>query len=615
MNKKLTHIKSLYEAAREAYGETLAALDRNMEQYLGSAEIDGSRESAGLVRNVTFELIESELSAEIPYATVEPLCYSEENERCAEAAERLLKITRDRLPLDELNDADERSTYVFGASLILVEWDKEKASTEHCPIRLRQISPRDFIPEPGVTRIEDMRYCFIRFITTKGELSEKYALTPEQLKLCECGYEYGDELSSEDCVSVIWAFIKGEDGRVGLFVFSGDTTLSDVSDYYANEARQSFIDVSPDGIGGALFPKLSDSKHGDFKINSDKKSDAFFEKSFDNDNNYLHNKGVSMKRYRVREFSPSDFPIVLRKNISHEGELYGRSDADVLRPTQQAINKLESRIMQKLMRSAVTPIMPEGASVTLSNAIFGQVIKIKNGESADSYGTVDTTPDIAQDIEEAERLYDQAKRLIGISDAYQGIDYNKTESGYAKELRINQAEGRLESKRRMKIAAYRRLYRIILEHYICFSPEVRHLSYKDGFGQVRECDFDVRRFLRYDPAADEFYVSDELIIGGEDDAFSEYRREALWERNLKNLESGTLGDKEKTETLLRYWQFQERARYPGAKENAEYFRMKLSAEEKNTSALGEGEKASREAEARSEAAKKDETEAKGRTEE
>ena len=38
------------------------------------------------------------------------------------------------------------------------------------------------------------------------------------------------------------------------------------------------------------------------------------------------------------------------------------------------------------------------------------------------------------------------------------------------------------------------------------------------------------------------------------------------------------GNKEKAETLLRYWQFQERAHYPNAKENVEYFKRQVDAE-------------------------------------
>ena len=52
---------------------------------------------------------------------------------------------------------------------------------------------------------------------------------------------------------------------------------------------------------------------------------------------------------------------------------------------------------------------------------------------------------------------------------------------------------------------------------------------------------------------------------------AEYTSEAVWERNLQNLECGALGDKESPLTLLHYWQAQEKAHYPHARENVEYF--------------------------------------------
>ncbi len=556
MQEKLTHFKMLYDAAREAYDETLEELDRSMEQYLGSPVIDGSREAASHVRNITYELIESELSPEIPTARVDSPCYSPESAARAEAAERLLKVAKDYLPLDEINDADERSTYIFGGSLLFVEWDKSLEDESHIPIKLRQISPRDFIPEPGVTSLDDMNYCFLRFNTTRGELQERYGVSDDDVLKCECGYEYGEGLSLDDTVTVIYTFYRSPEGRVSQLVFSGDILLSHIPDYYDNEELSESVYITEDGK--VIY------ENGDF----DKES--------------LQKEGLKAKKYPIKKYIPKSFPIVLRKNISAEGELYGRSDAQVLRHIQQAINKVESRIMQKLMRSGITPIMPEDATVTLSNAVFGQVIKIKSGESADSYGTVDTTPDISQDIQEADRLYDQAKRLIGISDAYQGIDYQKVESGYAKQLRINQAQGRLQSKRRMKIMAYERLYKIIFEHFLCFGDGVRHLAYKDGFGRVRECDFSPLRHLTFDRKNEVFYISCDLTFTADNEAGDELQREAVWERNLKNLEAGTLGDKTLPETLLRYWQFQEQARYPGAKDNVEYFKMLLGKAEKES---------------------------------
>ena len=544
-NTKLKKFSDLYDCAREAYGETMERLERNLEQYRGSVEIDGGMENASIVRNITYELIESEISPDIPCAKVEAEGYTENSEELAFAAERLLYMARERLPLEEINDSDERSTYIFGGSILFLEWQKgDRGDGE---ISVRQLSPMDFVPEPGIGRIEDMSYCFLKFTTNKGELMAKYGVPEEDLPKAECGYRWGGSISLDDTVNLIIAFYKGEDGTVGRFIFSGELVLADEEDYYG-----SFIDESENDT----------TNYGGFE------------------NNSLQNRGNAAKSTRVKKYKPCDFPIVLRKNISSEGELLGTSDADVLRPTQQAINKIESRIMQKLLRAAVTPIMPEDASVSLTNAIFGQVIKIKAGESASSYGTVDTTPDISQDIEEANRLYDQAKRLIGISDAYPGIDFNKVESGYAKSLRIKQAQSRLESKRRMKNVAYERLYKLIFQHYLAFCGGSKQLSYKDGYGQVRYQRFDKNDFIyTSENGVREYY--DRLLFSVDTDLYAEYEREALWEKNLENLTSGTLGDKENPVTLLRYWQFQERAHYPNAKENVEYFKSIAEKERNN----------------------------------
>ena len=72
--------------------------------------------------------------------------------------------------------------------------------------------------------------------------------------------------------------------------------------------------------------------------------------------------------------------------------------------------------------------------------------------------------------------------------------------------------------------------------------------------------------------AGEYYYFDKLVFSIDTDLFEEYQREALWERNLENLKSGTLGNPENSKTLLRYWQFQQKAHYPNAKENVEYFK-------------------------------------------
>ena len=554
--KKLEYFKGLYDTARAAMSDTLDRFERNEAQYEGSREIDGSTTAATTVRNITYEIIECQISSDIPTPKTDSASYSETRERNARSIERLCSAVRERLPFEAMNDLDERYTYIFGGSVWYVEWD----NTDECGcdvggVKVHCLPPHDLIPQPGVCSIEDMDYCFLRFVTTKSELVRKYGVRVEDLALAECEYSYGGPVSDNDTACVIVTFYRTDDGAVGKFVFSGDLMLSDVPSYYSRKLRVCSECGAPDGececaaerdIVDLTLERVSAGR-------------------------------ISECEEAIPYYTPRKFPIVIRKNVSASPSLLGSSDCESIRYQQQAINKIESRILQKLLRSGITPIVPEESTVSLNNAVFGQVIRMKPGESISQYGKLDTTPDISQDIEEADRLYDQAKRIMGISDALVGTDIG-SESGYAKQLKILQANARLQAKRQLKYQAYSEIYRLIFEHFLAFADEPRSLSYKDGFGKVHSAEFSRYDFLELGRAG-EYYYYDGYLFSVDLNCGAEYLREELWERNLSNLRSGTLGDPESPTTLLRYWQSQERAHYPYARENVEYFKSILDAKE------------------------------------
>lgn len=552
-NKKerLDFFRSLYESAKNSYSDILTEFEENMAQYRGSYEIDGSKENAVTIRNITYEMVESQVSSEIPQPKTDAAVYSEKSDRAAHAVETLCRSLRLRLPFDELNDLDERYTYIYGGSVWFVEWDSTKDFGEVTGgVRVHCISPKDFIPQPNVYNVGDMEYCFLRFNTTRGEVIRKYGISEENSFLLEeCFEAECDTLN--DTVSVILAFYKDESGNIGQFVFSGDIVLLDIENYYKRKTK--------------VCKKCHQSEDACNCVG--KKSFVTLDIDYESIGSDTDPRAI----IKVPYYTPRSFPLVIRKNTSAERSLFGQSDCKYIRPEQQAINKVESRILQKLLRSGVTPVVPEDASININNSVFGQVIKMKPGESMAQYGKVDTTPDISQDIEEAERLYLHSKRILGISDAYQGIGEYANESGVARRLRIQQASGRLESKRKMKHAAYAALDRLIFEHYLAFADEPRVLSYKDAYGRTHNECFDRHDFLIFDISERRFKYDDSYLFSVDHNAGTEYQREALWERNLENLKSGTLGDPTSPHTLLRYWQCQERAHYPHARENVEYF--------------------------------------------
>ena len=573
---RLNYFRELYEGAREAYADTLDAFEQHMKQYRGSDELDGTSVRATTVRNITYEMIETQVRSNIPAPKVDPACYSERRDRCAKSIERLLHSIRERLPFEAMNDIDERYTYIFGGSVWYAEWDNTaRLGKEIGGVRVHCIPPRDFIPQPSISELADMQYCFLRFTTTKSELMRKYGVSSDEISLTESDGE-GVGLGEGECVPLIIAFYKDEDGEIGRYTFSGELELQNMPAMYR---RKKLVCKRC-----KMTPDLCRCKKGEFET-EDVMAELVDGTITTSNGDKIHtvtgepyeiqypDLPINSGKIRVPYYTPRSFPIVIRKNTSGDGKLFGQSDCEYIRPEQQAINKIESRILQKLLRAGITPIVPEDATITLNNSVFGQVIKIRPGESAAQYGKVDTTPDISQDIAEAERLYEHSKRILGISDALMGIDTARIESGYAKQLRITQASGRLESKRKMKDTAYAALDKIIFELYLAFADEARALIYKDAYGRIHDVGFNRYDFLEYDALRESFYFDDAYLFSADLNGSVEYQREELWQRNLENLKAGTLGSPDSPVTLLRYWQCQERAHYPHARENVEYFTM------------------------------------------
>ena len=552
---KLEFFKALYKCAENAYAPTLEAFERAMKQYKGSSEIDGSTEEAITVRNITYEIVESQVNSSIPHPKADATSYSEKRSRNATSIERLCRSIRSALPFDEMNDMDERYTYIYGGSVWYVDWDNSSEYMgEVGGVRIECLSPCDFIPQPNIYDVDDMEYCFLKFVTTKSELTRRYGIEEDSTSLADFEYEYDGEADASDTVKTVTCFYKDEDGDIGRFIFSGDLILSDLPKYYMRKKRICCECGEDEEICRCKNKKI-------------KTEDVPYEQVPG-----ASTQNAARDSIEIPYYVPRLFPIAIRKNTSAEKQLFGQSDCDYVRPEQQAINKIESRILQKLIRAGVTPIVPEDASISLNNSVFGQVIKMKPGESTAQYGKVDTTPNISQDIAEAERLYDHAKRVIGISDAFQGVDTGAyAESGYAKQLRINQASGRLESKKKMKYVAYARIDKIIFSLYLAFADEPRRLSYKDAYGRIHESQFSRYDFIEFDYRNGRYFYDDAYLFSVDLNGGNEYQRESLWQRNLENLKAGTLGDPTSPATLLRYWQCQERAHYPYARENVEYF--------------------------------------------
>ena len=581
---RLAYFKDLYQKSRDKQAILYERLEKHRAQYKGSREIDGSSVSASVVRNITYELIESQVSTLIPTPAAEAKHYTEQNDRCAKAIEYLCASLRRELPFEKLNDIDERYTYIYGGSVWFAEWDATKIKDgRQGGVRLSCLSPLDFIPEPGIYDVEDMEYCFLRFDTSVSDIVRRYDVTPEKLLLI------GDENAENETVELVLAFWRNDDGYISAFAFAGDAVLLDIEDYYARKGEYCEVCGKSRAFCRCEKPHFTErSEEEEYLFSDITLSDGRVLPAYSPViDPYGAASSDAIVPTALPYYRPRRFPIVIRKNTSEEKALFGQSDCEFIRPQQQQINKIESRILEKLMRSGVTPILPDDAEMTLDNSIFGQIIKLRAGDEKERYGILDTTPSIAQDITQSDRLYEHAKRILGITDTYLGMSDSSATSGYAKQVQVEQAAGRLESKRKMKQTAYAEIDRILFEYYLAFADEDRPISYKDAFGKQKNAVFNRYDFIVYRPETGKYEYNDDFLFSVDLGGGVEQRREELWQKNLENLTAGTLGDPSDPATLLHYWLCQERARYPYAKENVEYFRARIKETEEKGGAYGE----------------------------
>ena len=601
---KLAFFQDLYDEARATADSLYEQLEKNFKQYKGDLEIDGSNVKATQGRNVTYELVESQVTSYIPTPAVSPKIFSEKNERNAKSIETLLLNKRNELPFEKMNDIDERYNPIYGGSVWLVEWDNS-IITHHTigDIKVNCLSPQKFTGQPYIYDIQEMEYCFVTFDTTKEDIERRYGVSPEVADEAE-----SSETADDKTATLYVCYYKNDEDKICQYVWSADTELLDIDDYYSRKRNvckkcgkreelcncdkpnfelqnEDYEEIKRDIqlSDGSIIPAMSDMIRDGMPVIEMKKQPIMdeggavsYEDPADGLIKPLMEEVPVIKKEQTKLpfYKMSILPIVIRKNTSEENNLFGQSDCEFIRPQQQAINKIESRIIQKVMGSGVYPIVPESFTGDLDNSIFKKVFKANPG-NFNQFGRIDLQVDISRDIAEAERMYDQAKRILGITDSFQGQYDGSAQSGKAKMLQIQQAAGRLDSKRQMKNAAYAEIDQIIFQYYLAYADEPRPATYRDAHGNYQNIMFNRYDFIERDSAG-EWYYNDQYLFSTDATIDLEKSRETLWQENRMNFQQGAYGDPAQPQTRLIFWQNMEKAHYPWARDNVERIKEEIA---------------------------------------
>ena len=564
--------------ARAEYQDTLNKMIEWNAYYDGTRisqnDPNGGRKAtrkSSNVRNIVYELIESQVDSTVPMPRVEAI--HEEDKDLARNIEAVLRHEISLQSLQELNDLQERTVPIEGGSLWLVEWDP--AAGTHCnlgDVKVTELHPKQVIPQPGVYELERMDYVFVQLAQTKEYIKERYGVD-----VSLAGEEQpeirGDVGSCEDIVTQNIAYYK-KDGKIGMFSWVDDEVLVDMDDYQARrleyckdcgavktgpvcecgsrrfEERAVTEQPVPEGLD---IPRYTEPVEVTV---TDVNGEAVLDESG------AQIVQMVSEETKIPCYNPGMYPIILRRNVRKADSFLGGSDVAVVMDQQDAIKKMGSKIDEKILKGGSFITLTDGVNIETTDREF-KVVRVKNANEKALIGVINVQPDVSKEMNALELNYQWAKSTLGITDAYQGKYDSSATSGTAKQFSANQAAGRLQSKREQKNIAFSRLYRAIFHYLLAYSDQPIPFSVKNPDGSTMYSHFNRWDFLKQDEAG-EWYWNDEFIFTVDSSANTMTSRANLWEMLDLKYQAGAFGPLNDPQTPLRLWTMLEAAEFPYA---------------------------------------------------
>lgn len=548
--------------------------------YLGTHDIANAKKNASNVRNITYELIESQVDSSIPQPKVTAI--HEEDQELARKLETLLRNEARRLNLAAVNDKQERTVPIQGGDFFHVEWNP--TAGYHCTlgdVDVTERHPRQVIPQPGIYSLDKMDYVFVLIAQSKHYIEDRYGVSVGE------GTEESPEIRGDDestipgMVTQNIAYYK-KDGKIGVFSWVWDTVLEDYPDYYARIGKvcskcgrrqigdrcvcgnTKFVDgpvetitLSSDLVlqDGTVIPATT---YGEDEpvMNPDGSVQVDVDTGLP-----IMMPGAAVVT-EIPAYKPSGFPIVMRQNISLEGRLLGVSDVDVISDQQEAVKKFGTKIEEKLLKGGSYLTLPRGVNVETSDKEL-KIIRLDNPSDKNLIDVYNVQPNTSYDQQMLETNYSWAKSALGITDAFQGKYDSSATSGSAKQFSANQSAGRLQSKREMKNEAYAQLYRKIFQFLLAYADESYPITETDVDGEQQWGHFDRMDFMKMD-ASGELYWNDEFIIEVDPASNLASNRERLWDMIDVKYQAGGFGPITELDSQYLMWTLLKNTGFPYA---------------------------------------------------
>lgn len=548
---------------RKAYYGTLNALTKDGEE---------STRKGRSLRKMVYELIESKIDNSIPMPKIRPRYKTDLP--LVSVTENYLKFEVDGIFTKYLNDRSERSTYVDGTSWYKVWWDSLDNTHERSGnVKIDLCRVDQIVPQPGVSDYRQLEYIFERkelSLTRIWDLYHRRIIPTE---------------ANTNVIEVISCYYLNSDRVVGLFMYAPHSrqVICNEEDWQIRKLRTCTVcgTVNPTGdtcrnCGSKTF-KYENATEEILENNLEEIYNPYDVGETDDESEKEHYKsrvfltaGTKIPFYKITQL-----PFIPRPAISSLDNIYGTSEVKVTLESQDAINKLLTKALEKTMKSGTILTKPEKLKIGDSDDTI-KVLSVRTTEEAAMVQSRPVVADTSQDLVMAATLYESGKASSGVTESFQGAKDSSATSGKAKQYAAVMTAGRIESLRVMKSAAFAGLYELVLKYLLAFSDEPRKFVRVLPNGSQKEEVWNKYMFLDKDKYGN-IYYRDDLRFDSDPASTLSQNRAQMWQETQDKFVQGAFGNPADPRVLELFWNIMDSLQYPlakvvlaGIKENSQH---------------------------------------------
>lgn len=548
---------------RKAYYGTLNALTKDGEE---------STRKGRSLRKMVYELIESKIDNSIPMPKIRPRYKTDLP--LVSVTENYLKFEVDGIFTKYLNDRSERSTYVDGTSWYKVWWDSLDNTHERSGnVKIDLCRVDQIVPQPGVSDYRQLEYIFERkelSLTRIWDLYHRRIIPTE---------------ANTNVIEVISCYYLNSDRVVGLFMYAPHSrqVICNEEDWQIRKLRTCTVcgTVNPTGdtcrnCGSKTF-KYENATEEILENDLEEIYNPYDVGETDDESEKEHYKsrvfltaGTKIPFYKITQL-----PFIPRPAISSLDNIYGTSEVKVTLESQDAINKLLTKALEKTMKSGTILTKPEKLKIGDSDDTI-KVLSVRTTEEAAMVQSRPVVADTSQDLVMAATLYESGKASSGVTESFQGAKDSSATSGKAKQYAAVMTAGRIESLRVMKSAAFAGLYELVLKYLLAFSDEPRKFVRVLPNGSQKEEVWNKYMFLDKDKYGN-IYYRDDLRFDSDPASTLSQNRAQMWQETQDKFVQGAFGNPADPRVLELFWNIMDSLQYPlakvvlaGIKENSQH---------------------------------------------